>query len=108
MEHGHSLVIPPPFDESNYAYWKVRMKAFLNQLMRESGTPLNTDRRSPLLLLVSGKLLKKKQSCLIVKLWMLTLMLFLWRNLRESLMLRLLTLLGISFKLCMKAQRLLK
>ena len=31
--------------------------------MRESGTPLNTDGRSPLLLLVSGKLLKKKQSC---------------------------------------------
>ena len=30
--------------------------------MRESGTPLNTDERSPLLLLVSGKLLKKKQS----------------------------------------------
>ena len=29
-------------------------------------------------------------------------------NLRESLMLRLLILLGISFKLCMKAQRLLK
>ena len=28
--------------------------------MKESGTPLNTDRRSPLLLLVSGKLLKKK------------------------------------------------
>ena len=28
--------------------------------MRESGTLLNTDGRSPLLLLVSGKLLKKK------------------------------------------------
>ena len=28
--------------------------------MRESGTPLNTDERSPLLLSVSGKLLKKK------------------------------------------------
>ena len=29
--------------------------------MRESGTPLNTNERSPLLLLVNGKLLKKKQ-----------------------------------------------
>ena len=28
MEHGHSLVIPPHFDGNNYAYWKVRMKAF--------------------------------------------------------------------------------
>ena len=29
MEHGHSLVIPPHFDRNNYAYWKVKMKAFL-------------------------------------------------------------------------------
>ena len=29
MEHRHSLVIPSHFDGNNYAYWKVRMKAFL-------------------------------------------------------------------------------
>ena len=29
MVHGHSLVILPYFDGNNYAYWKVRMKAFL-------------------------------------------------------------------------------
>ena len=29
MEHSHSLVIPPHFDENNYAYLKVSMKAFL-------------------------------------------------------------------------------
>ena len=29
MEHKHSLVIPPHFDWNNYAYWKLRMKAFL-------------------------------------------------------------------------------
>ena len=29
MEHRHSLVIYPHFDGNNYAYWKVRMKAFL-------------------------------------------------------------------------------
>ena len=28
MEYGHSLVIPPHFDGNNYAYWKVRIKAF--------------------------------------------------------------------------------
>ena len=60
MEHSHSLVIPPHFDENNYAYRKVRMKAFLNLLMREYGIPLNTNGRSPLLQLVSGKLLRKK------------------------------------------------
>ena len=29
MEHNHSLVISPHFDGNNYAYRKVRMKAFL-------------------------------------------------------------------------------
>ena len=29
MEHEHSLVIPPHFDGNNFAYWKVKMKAFL-------------------------------------------------------------------------------
>ena len=29
MEHEHSLVTLPHFDGNNYAYWKVRMKAFL-------------------------------------------------------------------------------
>ena len=32
VEHGHSLVIPPHFDGNNYAYWKVRMKAFLKSI----------------------------------------------------------------------------
>ena len=32
MERGHSLVIPPYFNRNNYAYWKVRMKAFLKSL----------------------------------------------------------------------------
>ena len=32
MEHGHSLVISPQFDGNNYAYWKVRMKAFLKSI----------------------------------------------------------------------------
>ena len=32
MEQGHSLLISPHFDGNNYAYWKVRMKAFLKSL----------------------------------------------------------------------------
>ena len=32
MEHRHSFVIPPYFDGSNYAYWNVRMKAFLKSI----------------------------------------------------------------------------
>ena len=32
MDHGQSLIIPPLFDGTNYAYWKVRMRAFLQSL----------------------------------------------------------------------------
>ena len=32
MDRGHSLIIPHLFDGTNYAYWKVRMKAFLQSL----------------------------------------------------------------------------
>ena len=32
MDHGQSLLIPPLFDGTNYGYWKVRMKFFLQAL----------------------------------------------------------------------------
>ena len=32
MNHGQLLIIPPLFDGTNYAYWKVRMGAFLQSL----------------------------------------------------------------------------
>ena len=32
MDRGQSLIIPPLFDGTNYAYWKVRMRAFLQLL----------------------------------------------------------------------------
>ena len=32
MDRGQSLIIPHLFDDSNYAYWKVRMRAFLQSL----------------------------------------------------------------------------
>ena len=32
MDSGLSLIIPPLFDGTNYAYWKVRMKVFLQSL----------------------------------------------------------------------------
>ena len=32
MEYGDSLVIPSHFDGNNYAYQKIRMKAFLNSI----------------------------------------------------------------------------
>ena len=32
MDRGQSLIIPPLFNGTNYAYWKVRMRAFLQSL----------------------------------------------------------------------------
>ena len=32
MDRGQSLIIPPLFDSTDYAYWKVRMRAFLQYL----------------------------------------------------------------------------
>ena len=32
MDRGQSLIIPPLFDGTNYLYWKVRMRAFLQSL----------------------------------------------------------------------------
>ena len=32
MDRGQSLIIPPLFDSTNYAYWKVRLRAFLQSL----------------------------------------------------------------------------
>ena len=32
MDRGKSLIIPPLFYGSNYAYWKVHMRAFLKSL----------------------------------------------------------------------------
>ena len=32
MDRGQSLIIPPLFNGTNYAYWKIRMRAFLQSL----------------------------------------------------------------------------
>ena len=32
MDRGQSLIIPPLFDGTNYAYWKVQMRVFLQSL----------------------------------------------------------------------------
>ena len=32
MDREQSLIIPPLFDGTNYAYWKVRMRAFFPSL----------------------------------------------------------------------------
>ena len=85
MEHGHSLVIPPHFDMNNYAYWKVRMKAFLKSIDEKVWNSVEYGWEK------------------------LTTPVSEWQtSQKEAVMLRLLILLGISSRLYMKAQRLLK
>ena len=47
MEHGHSLVIPSFFDWNNYAYWKVRMKAFLKSIDERVWNSIEYGREKP-------------------------------------------------------------
>ena len=35
MDRGQSLIIPPLFDDTNYTYWKVRIRAFLQSLNKK-------------------------------------------------------------------------
>ena len=35
MDRGQSLIIPPLFDGTNYAYWKVRIRVFFLQSLDE-------------------------------------------------------------------------
>ena len=35
MDRGQSLLIPPLFDGTNYVYWKVRIKVFLQALGKQ-------------------------------------------------------------------------
>jgi len=37
MDRRKSLIIPHLFDSTNYAYWKVRMRAFLQSLDEKVG-----------------------------------------------------------------------
>ena len=48
MEHGCSLVIPPHFDGNNYAYWKVRMKAFLKSIYERVWNFVKYGREKPI------------------------------------------------------------
>ena len=47
MEHGHSLVIPFHFDGNNYAYWKIKMKAFLKSIDERVWLSVENGRERP-------------------------------------------------------------
>ena len=47
MDRGQSLIIPPLFDGTNYAYWKVCMKAFLQSLDEKVWQAVEIGRSKP-------------------------------------------------------------
>ena len=108
IEHGHSLVISPHFDGNNYAYWKVRMKIFLKSIDERVWKFVEYGWEKPTTLVSEWETSKKKAAASNSKAMNAIFNAVSMEYLRESLMLRLLILLGISSKLCMKAQRLSK
>ena len=60
MEHGHSLVIPPHFGGNNYAYWKIRMKAFLKSINERVWNSIEYRREKPTILVNEWKTSQKK------------------------------------------------
>ena len=105
MEHGHSLVIPPHFDGNNYAYWKVRMKAFLKSIDERVWNSVEYGWEKPTTPISEWQTSQKEVAAFNSKAMNAIFNAISMENLRESPMLRLLILLGISSKLCMKAQR---
>ena len=47
MDRGQSLIILPLFDGTNYAYWKVRMRAFLQSLDEKVWQAMEIDWTKP-------------------------------------------------------------
>ena len=105
MEHGHSLVIPPHFDGNNYAYWKVRMKVFLKSIDERVWNSVEYGWEKPITPISEWQTSQKEVAAFNSKAMNAIFNAISMENLRESPMLRLLILLGISSKLCMKAQR---
>ena len=47
MDRGQSLTIPPIFDGTNYAYWKVHIRAFLQFLDEKVWQAVEIDQTKP-------------------------------------------------------------
>ena len=47
MDRGQSLIVPPLFDGTNYAYWKVRIRAFLQSLDEKVWQAVETSQTKP-------------------------------------------------------------
>ena len=108
MEHGHSLVIPPHFDRNNYAYWKVRMKAFLKSIDERVWNSVEYGWEKPTTPVSEWQTSQKEAAAFNSKAMNDIFNAISMKEFKRISNVRLLILLGISFRLCMKAQRLSK
>ena len=108
MEHGHSLVIPPYFDGNNYAYWKVRMKVFLKSIDERVWNSVEYGWEKPTTPVSEWQTSQKEATAFNSKAMNAIFNVVSMEEFKRVSNVRLLILLGISSKLCMKAQRLSK
>ena len=87
MDRGQSLIIPPLFDDTNYAYWKVCMRAFLQFLDEKVWRLARLSQRKRRLI---GMMLRSKKQTSIAGHWMFYLVRSLMRSSRKYPLLKLL------------------
>ena len=108
MEHRHSLVIPPHFDGNNYAYWKVRMKAFLKSIDERVWNSIEYGWEKPTTPVSEWQTSQKEAAAFNRKVMNAIFNAVSMEEFKRISNVRLLILLGISSRLCIKAQRLSK
>ena len=108
MEHRHSLVIPPHFDGNNYAYWKVRMKAFLKSIDERVWNSVEYGWEKPTTPVSEWKTSQKEAAAFNSKAMNAIFNAVSIEEFKRISNVEVAILLGISSRLCMKAQRLSK
>ena len=108
MEHGHSLVIPFHFDGNNYAYWKVKMKEFLKSIDESVWNSVEYGWEKPTTPVSEWQTSQNEAAAFNNKAMNAIFNAVSMEEFKRISNVELLILLGISSKLCMKAQRLSK
>ena len=108
MEHRHSLVIPPHFGGNYYAYWKVGMKAFLKSINKRVWNSIEYGWEKPTTPVNEWQTSQKEAVVFNSKTMNVIFNAVSMEEFKRISNVGLLILLGISSRLCMKAQRQLK
>ena len=108
MEHGHSLVIPPHFKGNNYAYWKVKMKTFLKSIDERVWNSVEYGWEKPTTPVNEWQISQKEAATFNSKAMNAIFNAVSIEEFKRISNVEVAILLGISSRLCMKAQRLSK